>query len=149
MLRVQLILLCTCNSFTTPSDHTTTLYTHIVTTLIQVTELKALIIIIIIIIIIIMDICKAPTLRLKALNKHSGTHIIYIGMEHVISNKNKSKLTQRRQEFKCNYAKNAHTRTHARTHAHTRTHARSHARTHEHTHTHTHTHTGRIVRTEN
>ena len=31
---------------------------------------------IIITIIIIMEICKAPTLRLKALNKH--THIMYI-----------------------------------------------------------------------
>ena len=31
------------------------------------------------IIIIIMDICKAPTLRLKTLNKHS--HIMYIEME--------------------------------------------------------------------
>ena len=29
-----------------------------------------------------MDICKAPTLRLKALNKH--THIMYIEMENVI-----------------------------------------------------------------
>ena len=37
---------------------------------------------IIIIIIIIMEICKAPTLRLKALNKH--THIMYIEMENVI-----------------------------------------------------------------
>ena len=34
------------------------------------------------IIIIIMDICKAPTLWLKALNKH--THIMYIEMENVI-----------------------------------------------------------------
>ena len=34
------------------------------------------------IIIIIMEICKAPTLRLKALNKH--THIMYIEMEKVI-----------------------------------------------------------------
>ena len=32
-------------------------------------------------IITIMEICKAPTLRLKALNKHSITHIMYIGME--------------------------------------------------------------------
>ena len=36
------------------------------------------------IIIIIMEICKAPTLRLKALNKH--THIMYIEMENVIKN---------------------------------------------------------------
>jgi len=33
-----------------------------------------------------MDICKAPTLRHKALNKH--THIMYIEMENVISSKN-------------------------------------------------------------
>ena len=32
--------------------------------------------------IIIMEICKGPTLRLKALNKH--THIMYIEMENVI-----------------------------------------------------------------
>ena len=34
-----------------------------------------------IIIIIRMEICKAPTLRLIALNKHSITHIMYIEME--------------------------------------------------------------------
>ena len=28
-----------------------------------------------------MEICKAPTLRLKALNKHSITHLMYIEME--------------------------------------------------------------------
>ena len=28
-----------------------------------------------------MEICKAPTLRLKALNKHSITHKMYIEME--------------------------------------------------------------------
>ena len=28
-----------------------------------------------------MEICKAPTLRLKALNKYSITHIMYIEME--------------------------------------------------------------------
>ena len=28
-----------------------------------------------------MDICKASTLRLKALNKHSITHIMYIEMD--------------------------------------------------------------------
>ena len=31
--------------------------------------------------IIIMEICKVPTLRLKALNKHSIIHIMYIEME--------------------------------------------------------------------
>ena len=34
-----------------------------------------------ILIIIIMDICKAPILQLKALNKH--THIMYIEMKNV------------------------------------------------------------------
>ena len=32
----------------------------------------------------IMGTCKAPTLRLKAPNKHSITHIMYIEMENVI-----------------------------------------------------------------
>ena len=41
------------------------------------------------IIIIIMEICKAPTLRLKALNKH--THIMYIEMENVINKKDSDK----------------------------------------------------------
>ena len=41
--------------------------------------------------IIKMEICKAPTLWLKALNKHSITHIKYIEMENVISNKKKKK----------------------------------------------------------
>ena len=36
-------------------------------------------------IIIIMEVCKAPTLWLKALNKHNITHIMYIGTENVIS----------------------------------------------------------------
>ena len=35
----------------------------------------------VIIIIIIMEICKAPPLRLKALNKRSITHMMYIEME--------------------------------------------------------------------
>ena len=33
-----------------------------------------------------MEICKAPTLQLKALKKHSITHMMYIEMEDVISN---------------------------------------------------------------
>ena len=37
--------------------------------------------------IIIMEICKALTLRLKALNKH--THIMYIEMENVTKKKKK------------------------------------------------------------
>ena len=33
-----------------------------------------------------MEICKAPTLRLKALNKHSITHLMYNERGNVISN---------------------------------------------------------------
>ena len=33
-----------------------------------------------------MEICKAPTLQLKALNKHGITQIMYTQMENVISN---------------------------------------------------------------
>ena len=42
-----------------------------------------------VVIIIIMEICKAPTLRLKALNKH--THIMYIEMENVIKKKKRKR----------------------------------------------------------
>ena len=49
-----------------------------------------IIIIIIITIIIIMDICKALTLRLKALNKNNITHMMYIEMENVICNLTKT-----------------------------------------------------------
>ena len=67
-----------------------------------------------------MEICKAPTLRLKALNKH--THIMYIEMENVIKKIYKKCIY--RQVFKHNYAKDARTHTHtlARTHAHTHAH---------------------------
>ena len=41
-------------------------------------------------VIIITEICKAPTMRLKVLNKHNKTHILYIKMENVISNSTKS-----------------------------------------------------------
>ena len=40
--------------------------------------------------IVIMEICKVPILRLKALNKHNITYIMYIEMENVISNLTKS-----------------------------------------------------------
>ena len=53
-----------------------------------------------------MEICKAPTLWLKALNKH--THIMYIEMENVIP---QNKYVYR-QVFKYNYVKDAHTHTH-------------------------------------
>ena len=39
--------------------------------------------------IIIMEICKAPTLRLKAVNKL--THIMHIEMDNVIKKKKKKK----------------------------------------------------------
>ena len=55
---------------------------------------------IIIIIIIIMEICKAPTLRLKALNKH--THIMYIEMENVIKKKKYKKFIYRQMDLKSN-----------------------------------------------
>ena len=43
-----------------------------------------------------MEICKAPTLRLKALNKH--THIMYIEMENVIKKKKKKERERERKE---------------------------------------------------
>ena len=69
-----------------------------------------------------MDICKAPTLRLKALNKHSITQILYIEMEmlsviKMYIKKKKKRLTHKcRQGFKRNYAKDTHTHTHTHTH---------------------------------
>ena len=36
-----------------------------------------------------MEICKAPTLQLKALNEHNVTHITYIEMEMLSAVKNK------------------------------------------------------------
>ena len=43
-----------------------------------------------------MEICKAPNLRLKALNKQSITHIMYIDMENSISHKNVYKKEKKR-----------------------------------------------------
>ena len=37
-----------------------------------------------------MEICKAPTPRLKVLNKDNITHIMYIEMENVIRNLTKA-----------------------------------------------------------
>ena len=65
------------------------------------------------IIIIIMGICKAPTLRLKALNKH--THILYTEMENVIQ---KSKYVY---IDKCSSIVMQKMHTHARKHTHTHT----------------------------
>ena len=70
-----------------------------------------------------MEICKAPTLRLKALNKH--THIMYIEMENVIKKKEK----KRGYIDKCSSIIMQKMHTHKHTSAHTRT------RTHTHTHT--------------
>ena len=41
-------------------------------------------------IIIIMEIYKVPTLWLKAMNKHSITHIMHIKIKKIISNLTKS-----------------------------------------------------------
>ena len=62
-----------------------------------------------------MEICKAPTLLLKALNKH--THIMYIEMENVIQKKKEVYID------KCSsiIMQKMHTRTHTRTHTHTYT----------------------------
>ena len=67
-----------------------------------------------------MEICKAPTLRLKALNKH--THIMYIKMENVIPKNNYVYID------KCSSI------IMQKMHMHTNTHARMHAHTHTHTH---------------
>ena len=40
----------------------------------------------------IMEIRKAPTPRLKALNKHNMTHLVYIEMESVICNLTKANI---------------------------------------------------------
>ena len=37
-----------------------------------------------------MDVCQAPTLRLKALNKHDMSHARYTEMENVTSSLTKS-----------------------------------------------------------
>ena len=88
------------------------------------TELTSWVHIAVLIIIIIIEICKVPTLRLKALNKH--THIMYIEMDffffflNVFSDKCSSIIMQKMHTHAC---------IHARTHAH------AHACTHTHTHT--------------
>ena len=68
------------------------------------------------IIILIMEICKAPTLRLIALNKH--THIMYIETENVIKKKKKKKKKSGIYIDKCSsiIIQKMHTHTHTRTH---------------------------------
>ena len=82
-----------------------------------------------------MEICKAPSLRLKALNKHSVTHVMYIEMEMLsaITKNNNNKIEK--------LTRNAHTRIHTHTHTHTYIHTHTYTHTHTHTHTQTHTHT--------
>ena len=47
-----------------------------------------------------MEICKAPTLRLKALNKHSIAHIISVHRDgNVISNKNVCKKRKKEKKL--------------------------------------------------
>ena len=75
-----------------------------------------------------MEICKAPTLRLKAPNKH--THIMYIEMENVIQ----FYFILNVYIDKCSII--IMQKMHTHTHTHTHTDARTHARTHAHTHTH-------------
>ena len=72
-------------------------------------------------IVMIMEICKAPTLRLKAQNKH--TYIMYIEMEKVIQKKKNVYID------KCSNI--------IMQKMHTHTHACTHTCAHMHTHTHT------------
>ena len=66
-------------------------------------------------IIIIMEICKAPTLRLKALNKH--THVMYTETGNVIK-----KIFKKSTRVFKHYARDARARARAHTHTHTHTH---------------------------
>ena len=50
--------------------------------------------------IIIMEICKAPTLPLKALNKHSIKHIMYIEMEMLSAIKIKNDVCMKKEKRK-------------------------------------------------
>ena len=79
-------------------------------------------------VIIIMEICKAPTLRLKVVNKHN-THNVqrdgkcYQQFTHNVDIKKGSSITV------------------CKMHSHACMHTRTHACTHTHTHTHTHVQT--------
>ena len=71
-----------------------------------------------------MQICQAPTLRLKALNKHNNTHNIHRhGKCYQRFNKQTEKLTDNVDINKSSSItmRNTHTHTHARTHARTHT----------------------------
>ena len=88
---------------------------------------------------IIIIISKVPTLRLRALNKHSITHIMYIEMEMLSAIKMYIRKKKRKKELTHNVDKGSSV-TVRKMHTHTRTHARTHARTHTHAHTHACTH---------
>ena len=45
-----------------------------------------MVVVVVVVVVVVMDICKAPTLRLKAPNKHNITHVMYMEMEHATSN---------------------------------------------------------------
>ena len=79
--------------------------------------------------IIIVEICKAPTLRLEALNKHNITHIMYFEMENVINNLTK----QITHNIDINKGSSI-AMLGMHTHKHTHMHARAHTQTHTHTH---------------
>ena len=98
-----------------------------------------------------MEICKAPTPGLKALNKHSITHIMYIEMGKVIRRKEDINKGSSIAKQKMHTHTHTHAHAHAHAHADARTHARARTHTHTHTHTrahaHTHTHTRAHART--
>ena len=72
-----------------------------------------------------MEICKAPTLRLKALNKHNITQIMYIEMKTKFSNYKKEEKEKLTHNVDINSGITMQ-KMHMHTHAHTRTHARTH-----------------------
>ena len=94
-----------------------------------------------------MEICIAPTLRFKALNKQSITHIMYIEMEMLstikmyIIRKEKKKLTHNVDKGSSVTMQKTHTHTHTGTHTQAHTHRHTHTGAHTQAHTHTDTHT--------
>ena len=85
-----------------------------------------IIITIIMIIIIKMENCKAPTLllKVKVLNKHSITHIMYIEMENAIRKKRNTHNVDINKSSSITMQK-----VHARAHMHARIHTRMHTHT--------------------
>ena len=74
---------------------------------------------------VIMEICKVPTLRLKALNKHHIIHIMYVKMEmlpaikmYIIYIRKKKKLTHNNHNVdKRSSMQKMHAHTHPPTHS--------------------------------